>query len=295
LPDGSALVLWVAPGMTPRTIAHLADELARAPALVLLLDYDGTLVPFADVPDHASPDAALLDLLVRLAARPATVVHIVSGRSRDTLERWLGRLPVSLHAEHGFWSRRPGGAWTAAARPDLGWRHRARSILEEFVAGTPGSLIEEKTAGIAWHYRRVEPGLARAQAMAVRRRLREFALHQPVDVLDGEKVIELRPRGIDKGTIVAPALHAAPAHAAILAIGDDHTDEDLFAALPPHAFAVHVGNKNSRAPLRATGWKDTRALLARLAPDPREVTPARATGGEHGAVPAPHPRTPRAR
>jgi trehalose 6-phosphate synthase/phosphatase len=246
------------------TLAELAAELARAPALVLLLDYDGTLVPFADVPEHAVPDPPLLTTLRRLAARPATTVHIVSGRAPDTLERWLGTLPVWLHAEHGFWSRAPGGSWEGVAAPDLDWHTRARPILEEFVARTAGSSIEAKRTSLAWHYRRVDPEFGRYQLHELCRTLRERLRDEPVELLDGELVLELRPRGVDKGRIVAPAVRAAPPGATILAVGDDRTDEDLFTALPADAVAVHVGGRESVAQLRVHDWREARALLEGL-------------------------------
>ena len=58
----------------------------------MLLDYDGTLVPFTATPELARPDAALMRLLRSLASRPDTEVHIVSGRSREALEQWVGEL-----------------------------------------------------------------------------------------------------------------------------------------------------------------------------------------------------------
>jgi trehalose 6-phosphate synthase/phosphatase len=246
------------------TLAELAAELARARALILLLDYDGTLVPFADVPEHATPDRQLLALLAGLPARPATTVHVVSGRACDTLERWHGALPIWLHAEHGFWSRPPGGTWQGMATPDLGWRAIARPILEDFVARTAGASIEQKQTSIAWHYRRVDPEFGRYQLAELRRTLRERLRDEPVDLLDGELVLELRPRGVDKGRIVAPALRTAPPGATILAIGDDLTDEDLFAALPADAVAIHVGGRESVAQLRMRAWHEARALLERL-------------------------------
>jgi trehalose 6-phosphate synthase/phosphatase len=246
------------------TLAELAVELARAPALVLLLDYDGTLVPFFDGPEHAVPDPPLLALLARLAGRPATAVHVVSGRAPATLERWLGALPVWLHAEHGYWSRPPGGSWQGLEGPDLGWRARARPILDDFVARTAGASIEEKPTSLAWHYRRVEPEFGRYQVDELRRTLRERLCDEPVELLDGELVLELRPRGVDKGRVVAPAVASVPAGAAIVAVGDDRTDEDLFTALPPHAVAIHVGGRESVAQLRVHDWRDARALLERI-------------------------------
>ena len=246
------------------TLAELASELGRARALVLLLDYDGTLVPFADVPAHATPDRGLVILLERLAARPGTAVHIVSGRGRDTLERWLGELTVWLHAEHGYWSRSPGGTWQGLPAPDLEWRALARPILEDFVARSAGSSLEDKRTAMAWHYRLVDPEFARYQLGELRRTLQERLRDEPVELLDGEQVLELRPRGVDKGRVVATAVRAAPSGATILAVGDDRTDEDLFAALPPDAVAIHVGGRESVAQLRVRDWRDARALLERL-------------------------------
>ncbi len=249
---------------SPETLAEVASELARARALVLLLDYDGTLVPFADVPERATPDASLAALLRRLAARDATAVHVVSGRAPDLLERWLGSLPIWLHAEHGFWSRAPGAAWQGLAAPDLEWRAIARPILEDFVARTAGASLEEKRTAIAWHYRLVDGDFARHQLDALRHALRERLSDEPVELLDGELVLELRPRGVDKGRVVGTALRGAPPGAAVLAVGDDRTDEDLFGALPRDAVAVHVGGRDTVAQLRVRDWRDVRALLERV-------------------------------
>ena len=96
----------------------------------------------------------------RLAGRPGTEVHVVSGRTRETLEAWLGALPIGLHAEHGLWSR-PLGApdWIAPDLPAAGWQPAVLAILQDFAARTPGSLVEEKTASVAWHYRADRPGV----------------------------------------------------------------------------------------------------------------------------------------
>ena len=79
----------------PGAIAAVAQRIAAATSLVLLLDYDGCLVPFAPIPELAHPDAELLALLRALAARPRTEVHIVSGRKRDDIRSWFGELPLS--------------------------------------------------------------------------------------------------------------------------------------------------------------------------------------------------------
>ena len=250
--------------------AQLEGVMARIRAsehLLLLLDYDGTLVPFADVPELASPDAALLQLLRTLAAQPDTQVHVLSGRSRESLERWLGALPIGLHAEHGFWSRLAAtGEWLAQPLPPMEWRERVRAILENVTARTPGSLVEEKTVSLAWHYRMADPEFGAVQAHELLIDLTELLSNAPVEVLTGEKVIEVRPHGVNKGVIVAPLVEATRG-CLVVAMGDDRTDEDLFAALPAGAIAIHVGPTPSRAGVRLAGVEDARRLLGAVVAD----------------------------
>jgi trehalose 6-phosphate synthase/phosphatase len=250
-------------------LAALVARLREAPHVLLLLDYDGTMVPFASVPELAMPDPALLDLLRQLAARPRTTVHVISGRTRETLERWLGTLPIGLHAEHGFWSRRaPGAPWVERPLPPMHWRARVLPILERVTAHTPGSLIEEKTAALAWHYRMADPEFGASQANELRLHLADLLSNQPVEILTGEKVIEVRPHGIHKGLIVAPLVAKMPPGTMVVAIGDDRTDEDLFAALPRDGVSIHVGPGASRAATRVRDVAAVRRLLATLAADP---------------------------
>jgi trehalose 6-phosphate synthase/phosphatase len=248
----------------PARVAAAAEQLRKAESLLLLLDYDGTLVPFAPTPELAAPDPGLLELLERLAGRAGTQVHVISGRSRETLEEWLGALPVGLHAEHGYWSRAPGSReWVGLEAPAQEWRSRVLAILEDFAARTPGSLIEEKTAALAWHYRSADPEFGEVQARELLVHLRELLSNLPVEIVPGAKVIEVRQHGIHKGRVVAQLLGASPA-SSVLALGDDRTDEDLFAALPEGALAVHVGPAPSRASVRLADVSDARALLRSL-------------------------------
>lgn len=252
----------------PAALAAAVQHMHAAPHLLLLLDYDGTLSPFAAVPALAAPDAALLALLRRLATRPHTQVHVVSGRQRDTLQQWLGDLPIGLHAEHGLWSRRAlHGEWRQLVEPPTAWRERVLPILRDFGARTPGSLIEVKTASIAWHYRMADPEYGAAQAKELQAHLEQMLSNAPVEVLCSAKVVEIRPHGVHKGVIVPPLLAEAPPDALVVGIGDDRTDEDLFVALPERALSIHVGPQPSRAALRIANVAAARRLLASLLDD----------------------------
>ncbi|MBF5046587.1 bifunctional alpha,alpha-trehalose-phosphate synthase (UDP-forming)/trehalose-phosphatase [Aggregicoccus sp. 17bor-14] len=248
----------------PAVEAALA-RMKAAPHLVLLLDYDGTLKGFAPRPELAAPDAGLRTLLERLVKRPHTSVSLISGRKRETLEEWFGPLPLGLHAEHGLWSRLgPGQPWTMLPDVPTDWKPRVRALLEAFVARVPGSLIEEKTAALAWHYRQVDSQFGAYQARELRLHLAETFAQGPLEVLPGDKVVEVRPRGVNKGRVVGAAVGAAPKGALVVAIGDDRTDEDMFQALPEGSLAIHVGSRPTSAGLRIPDPAAVRALLGRL-------------------------------
>ena len=243
----------------------LQVRLRDAEDLLALLDYDGTLVPYTATPELARPDPALMELLGALVARPRTEVHVVSGRPRETLEHWLGTLPIALHAEHGFWSRPVGSSeWTAIGELGGSWREPALTILRDITARTPGSLIEVKSAALAWHYRMADREAGARRANELRLHLTQLLSNQPVEILAGHKVIEIRPYGIHKGRIVPPLPPERLATTTVLAIGDDRTDEDLFEALPPEAITVRVGPGPTRAHFRLDGVPAVRTLLHSL-------------------------------
>jgi trehalose 6-phosphate synthase/phosphatase len=249
----------------PAARRALAARLAETDALLLLLDYDGTLVPFTPTPELARPDAALLGLLRALAARPETEVHLVSGRPQDTLEEWLGDLPIWLHAEHGFVSRDPAtGHWVAAAEFGGSWREPVLAMLREITQRTPGSLVEVKAAALAWHYRMADQETGARRANELRLHLNQLLSNQPVEILAGNRVIEIRPYGVHKGRIIPPLSPERLAATTILAIGDDRTDEDLFGALPPEAITIKVGPGDTKARFRLEGVSAVRQLLQSL-------------------------------
>jgi trehalose 6-phosphate synthase/phosphatase len=243
----------------------LSCRLAETDSLLLLLDYDGTLVPFTPTPELARPDRELLALLRALASRPDTEVHVVSGRPQNTLEEWLGELPVWLHAEHGFVSRDPETRqWVPAAELGGSWREPVLAILREITQRTPGSLVEIKAAALAWHYRMADQETGARRANELRLHLNQLLSNQPVEILAGNRVVEIRPYGVHKGRIVPPLTPERQAATAILAIGDDRTDEDLFGALPPEAITVRVGPGTTRARFRLEGVAAVRRVLHSL-------------------------------
>jgi trehalose 6-phosphate synthase/phosphatase len=206
----------------------------------LFLDYDGTLVPFARHPREAKPDKHVLQLLGVLASDPKNEVTIISGRDSAILEDWFRGLGVNLVAEHGASVRLKDGSWKHRNEADQSWKPLVRPTLELFVQRSPRSFIEEKNHTIAWHYRNVDPELGFIRSRELLDSLFHLVRNGQLQVIDGNKVIEVRVTGLDKGLAARELMEASPVEF-VMAIGDDVTDEDMFRALADKAITIKVG------------------------------------------------------
>ena len=250
--------------LTEEATTHLLADYHAADERMLLLDYDGTLMPFHDNPQRAEPSQELRLLLRALTDVPRTRVVIISGRDRHTLEKWLGHLPVDFIAEHGVWLRPAGGEWELFQTLRNDWMRELRPVLDLYVARTAGSFIEEKDYSLVWHYRRADAELGEVRARELLSHLSFMTANTELQVMEGNKVLEIKAAGINKGNAAARWLAKYPADF-VLALGDDRTDEDTFRALPPEAYTVRVGtDARSLARFHIAGPPEVRQLLRRL-------------------------------
>jgi trehalose 6-phosphate synthase/phosphatase len=248
-------------------ILQALQQARAAGRLLLFVDYDGTLVEFAQRPELAVPDDGLRELLRRLAAQPGTEVHLVSGRKREFLDDSFSGLGVHLHAEHGLVSRRADeAAWSPGPGGEPDWRGRVIALLERVAAHIPGAHLEIKAQSVAWHYRQVEPAFATTVAKELRLHLLELLSNVGVAVVEGNHVLEVRPQGIHKGQVVARALAAANGSPGVVVVGDDRTDEDMFLAAPADAVTIRVGAGPSAARFQVPDPRTARLLLQSLLP-----------------------------
>jgi trehalose 6-phosphate synthase/phosphatase len=245
------------------TRSQLVEEFRKAKSRLLLLDYDGTLVGFKNEPSAASPDEQLLKTLVSLKNQPATYPVLISGRDRYTLGAWFGTLGIEMISEHGVWVWR-NQKWKLNEGVIATWKPAVRPILENLVERTPGSFIEEKDYTLAWHYRRVDNELGINRVREIRDQLIYLTANHNLQVLEGNKVVEIRNAGINKGKAASMWLNRQDWDF-ILAIGDDHTDEDTFGALPDHAYSVKVGLSRTVAQYKVRSVEEARELLELMA------------------------------
>jgi trehalose 6-phosphate synthase/phosphatase len=241
----------------------LARTYARGKKRLILLDYDGTLIDFANTPEAAKPDKELVRLLEVLTKGRKNEVVIISGRSRDTLDSWFGGLDIGLAAEHGTWVRDRGMGWEMVEPMRDDWKKEVRPFLERYVDRTPGSFIEEKGFSLVWHFRKAVPGLGTARARQLKDELLLLTANLGLVVLEGSEIVEIKSARINKGKAVLRWLTRGRWDF-ILAVGDDRTDEDVFAVLPESAYSIKVRLTPSQAKYNVESPDDARSLLMEL-------------------------------
>jgi trehalose 6-phosphate synthase/phosphatase len=262
-------------------VADIRQQYAKAGKRLILLDYDGTLMGFNVDPLRVRPDKELYNLLEELAADPKNRLVIISGRKHETLEEWLGKLPLDFIAEHGAWTKWHGQSWQKHPGLNDEWKLEVLPVMETYADRTPGALIEEKSYSLSWHYRKAERGLGEQRAAELENNLTSYAIHRGLQILQGDKVIEIKSHLVNKGNAARRWLEA-DSYEFILAAGDDHTDEDTFKAMPPHAVTIKVGSNVSAAKYSLSTFQDVRRLLKEFVAD---RAPAMAAVSATGTIP----------
>lgn len=229
---------------------------------ILFLDYDGTLSGFKKNPEDAKPDEELYRILKNLVNDKKNTITIISGRDKETLGRWFNKdWNIHFIAEHGVWLRDPGGKWQMLEKIDNKWKESVQPLLEYYVDQTPRSFIEHKNFSLVWHYRKADPDLGIQRAWELKDELRTLTSNLNLEIMDGDKVLEIKYSGINKGRAAIQKM-GDTSYDFIFAVGDDWTDEYTFDSMPENAFTVKVGAKTTKARFYIEGVEKVRDMLA---------------------------------
>ena len=225
---------------------------------LLLLDFDGTLVPVIDDPKKVVLDPSTRHVLQRLARRRASSVYIMSGRRLADLQRLVNIPGVRLLGLHG-WERR-GAALPPSQKALL---HEAKVWLAERLPALPGVEIEDKGYALAVHYRGAKlpaETTAKQVMFAARNHFRPG-----LRLLKGKKIWELLPRAIlGKGPATQLLVDALPPDTLPIFVGDDTSDESAFSVIRS-GLAIHVGARTkTKAHFCLCDPREVRELLERL-------------------------------
>jgi trehalose 6-phosphate synthase/phosphatase len=253
--------------MDEKDFEKIAHDYREAKTRCILLDYDGTLAPFTKIPSEASPDKKLLTYLKTLTADEKNEVTIISGRDAKTLDKWLGHLPLNFVSEHGVFIKYRGSSWEPQTTQSSLWKDQIRPMLQSYVKRCVGSLMEEKNNSLAWHYRNTHPGMGFTRSRELLNNLLQLTANTPVQVIDGNKVLEVRLAGLNKGMTANKLLnHFKPDFT--LCLGDDTTDEDMFKALENQAYTIRIGNSTTAANYNILMQSEVLPFLEKLIQQP---------------------------
>jgi trehalose 6-phosphate synthase/phosphatase len=244
-------------------IKKIIDDFAKANKRCILLDYDGTLAPYQKLPSMAVPSDELMQLLKELTKDASNEIVIISGRDVNTLEKWLGKLSLNMIAEHGACVKFRTEEWKDQVAINTEWKDQVRPLMQLFVDRCAGSFIEEKRTTLAWHYRNTNQELGFMRSRELRNALLQLTANTPLQVIDGNKVLEVRMVGVDKG-MAALSMIAGIDPDFILCIGDDATDEDMFRAMRDKAYTIKIGRANTSAEYTILSQNDVFPFLKRF-------------------------------
>jgi trehalose 6-phosphate phosphatase len=238
------------------------QSIKETATIVLFLDFDGTLVPFANTPQDVILSRKVRALLKKLADHSRCRLIIITGRTRGEIKDFIDLKGVTYAAVHGMYIEFSSGEifqWKDHAQAK-GALKEIRDKAQDILSREPGVLIEDKGLTVALHYRMVpqqrKTTVIEQFTNIVDRANSKHVLHK----LKGSDVLEVRPNGWNKGKAVETILHRMDATTDFLTIyvGDDTTDEDAFRVLSDKGITIVVRNGIERT-THATYFLETPA------------------------------------
>ena len=248
--------------MTIDNLGELAERirhLARVPNLLVACDYDGTLAPLVDNPMEAIPNRDSAAAMRSLAEQANTHVTVISGRSLRDLAT-LSRMPEEIRLVGSHGSEFDLGFAAQLEEPLAKLRNELVSEVRE-LGIKYDAIVEEKPAGVTYHFR----GVPTERAEAAREELvRGPATKDDVFVRNGHDILEFSVIDTNKGGALESIRHQVGASAVIF-FGDDVTDEDGFRTLSGPDIGVKVGEATTAAEYRVSSPETVAQVLALLA------------------------------
>ena len=126
------------------------------------------------------------------------------------LDEWFGSMPVHLVGEHGVWYKVKGGEWDQMKGLTSGWKADIQPVLDTFNERTAGAFTEEKTSSLVWHFRKVENNLGEARAAELINTLRYTVADLGLQMLRGNKVVEIKSIEANKGKSATHYINQKP-------------------------------------------------------------------------------------
>lgn len=253
-----------------RTVANC---LARSSAVLLALDFDGTLAPIVEDPDKAALPGSTAALLKELAQKPGYRVAIVTGRALADVKRRIGIDDLTYCGNHGLEIEMEGRRWQAPGVEETsGAMREAAQVLGKKLKSLHGVVLENKGLSISVHYRQAPEEVKHACLHLCSQALEPFIAMGQVNVVQGKEVLELQPAlPWDKGAclryLAKLSFAAASGPGVCIFLGDDTFDEPAFRAVRDMGgIGIVVGERaNSAAAFFLPTVTSVEIFLRRLA------------------------------
>ncbi|MGE5218078.1 MAG: trehalose-phosphatase [Chloroflexota bacterium] len=217
--------------------------ISAAPAIFLLLDFDGTITELAPRPDGVYLSSQRRQCLKELVALPGVLVAVISGRPVDNVKSLVGLDRVYYVGNHGLEWAAPGRAKSGCAI-DAPVTDALESLREQFRdcrTHVKGVFLEDKGTALALHYRMAsEQTAAAAKSEFLRAVLHQQQRGIALEVLAGKEVVEAKPATISKCDAVISLYKRFGADALPIYCGDDYTDEGAFQRLDKRGITILV-------------------------------------------------------
>lgn len=242
----------------------LRNAIEHTKKIRLILDYDGTLVAFADRPEKALLNQQMRELLTLLNQHVEII--IVSGRTKEFLDHQFKDLPFFLAAEHGAYFKNVGGEWASRIASDINaWYPEVESVMSSYTERVPLSFVEKKSASLVWHFRRSPVEFANYQSKKLDDELQVGLANEAVVISVGARIVEAKAIECNKGNFLRWLVHSEEQKNYYICIGDDKTDEDMFLALSDEGYSIKVGPGYTEAKSRLSEQAEVLPFLEELA------------------------------
>lgn len=232
---------------------QIYKEIMKSDHIFLFSDYDGTLVHFKDKPTEVTTPEKIKTIIRKLIINPKIMMIIVTGRSLQDIKKLLDIKGLHFIALHGLCIETSTGEqfkWKQAEQT-LSLIKIIKKNMQYKLRDEKEVFLEDKEFTLVFHYRLAPKDKIQIWQKKFKEIVKKNDKKKILEIIHGEKVLEARPKGWNKGKAIESFITRNTSAKNILSIyiGDDITDEDAFRFLGKRGISIYVENKSKRKTL----------------------------------------------
>lgn len=247
-----------------KTRTRLITDFHTASKRLIIIDYNGTLVPLTEHSERKSPNEDCIDILRTLAHDKKNTIVIISDNEMKYLDKWFNNINIDLIAASDIAYKISKNSWKTLEILSNEWKEEVRPILDKFIIRTPGAHIEEKKYLMTWYYDKANNELGEIRSRELVEDLTSYTASNRLQINEGQRSVEIKNAGLYKGRILNTYFEKKDWDF-ILAVGDDWTNEPMFHMLPDQAYSIRIGISATEAKYNLKKQSDFIDLLKFMA------------------------------